>query len=61
MQHRSLIWKDLSQEAKRFLDKRKQAKMRWLQDLNHSNVDNLKNVRREADMFQEQKGGISES
>jgi hypothetical protein len=31
-----------------FLDQRKHAKMRWLQDTNQSSVDNLNNVRREA-------------
>jgi len=31
-----------------FLNPRKQAKMRWLQDPNQSHVDNLNNVRREA-------------
>jgi hypothetical protein len=35
-------------ECIRILDQRKQAKMLWLQDPNHSNVDNLNNVRREA-------------
>jgi hypothetical protein len=32
----------------RFLDKMTQAKIKWLQDPNHSNVDNLHNVRCEA-------------
>jgi hypothetical protein len=32
----------------KFLDKRKQAKMQWVQDPNQSNVDNLNNVRREV-------------
>jgi hypothetical protein len=32
----------------RVLGRRKQAEMRWLQDPNRSNVDNLNNVRREA-------------
>ena len=31
-----------------FLDHRKQAKLQWVQDPSQSNVDNLKNVRREA-------------
>jgi hypothetical protein len=30
------------------LDQRKQAKTQWLQDPNQSDVDNLKNLRREA-------------
>jgi predicted DNA-binding protein YlxM (UPF0122 family) len=30
------------------VDQRKQAKIRWLQDTNQSNVGNLNNVRREA-------------
>ena len=31
-----------------FLDKRKKAKLQWVQDPSQSNVDNLKNVSREA-------------
>ena len=30
------------------LDQRKQAKMQWIQDPSQSNVDNLNNVRRDA-------------
>jgi hypothetical protein len=30
------------------LDQRKQAKMQWIQNPRHSNVDNMNNVRREA-------------
>jgi archaellum biogenesis ATPase FlaH len=30
------------------LDQRKQAKMQWMQNPSHSNVDNMNNVRREA-------------
>jgi hypothetical protein len=30
-----------------FFDERKQAKMKWLQDPNQSNIDNLNNVSRE--------------
>ena len=45
-----------------FLDQRKQAKMQWIQDPSRSNVDNLKNIRREAGRhFREKKEGISES
>jgi len=36
------------EEFSYFLGQRKQLKMRWLQDPNKSNVDNLKNVRREG-------------
>jgi hypothetical protein len=36
------------QECSKFLHQRKQAKMQWLQNPNHSNVDNPNNVRREA-------------
>jgi hypothetical protein len=36
------------EECSQFLDQRKQAKMQCLQDLNHSNIDNLNNIRREA-------------
>jgi hypothetical protein len=32
----------------RFLDRRKQAQMQWVQDLSRSNIDNLNNVRLEA-------------
>jgi hypothetical protein len=39
-------WYD--KECSRFIDQRKQTKMQWLQHPNQSNVDNLKNVRREA-------------
>jgi hypothetical protein len=35
-------------ECAEFLDKRKQAKIQWLQNSNQSNGDNLNNVRREA-------------
>ena len=40
------LWFD--DECLHFLDQRKQAKMQWLQDPNQSNVDDLNNVRREA-------------
>jgi len=33
-----------------FSDQRKQAKMQWLQDPNQSKVDNLHNLRREANI-----------
>ena len=36
------------EECSRFLDQRKQAKMQWLQDSNHNNVDNLNNINYEA-------------
>ena len=36
------------EECLNFLDKRKQAKLQWVQDPSQSNVDNLNNVRREA-------------
>jgi hypothetical protein len=35
-------------EYPQFLDQRKQAKMLWLQDSNHSNVDNQNHAKREA-------------
>jgi hypothetical protein len=35
-------------ECSQFLDKRKQAKIQWLQNPNQSNGDNLDNVRHEA-------------
>jgi len=35
------------EEYLHFLDQRTQAKMKWLQDPNQSNIDNLNNVRRE--------------
>jgi hypothetical protein len=40
------LWFDA--ECAQFLDKRKQAKIQWLQNPNQSNGDNLNNVRREA-------------
>ena len=36
------------EEFSYFLDRRKQLKMRWLQDPNKSNVDSLRNVRLEG-------------
>ena len=36
------------EECLHFLDKRKQAKLQWVLDPRQRNVDNLKNVRREA-------------
>ena len=36
------------EECLHCLDQRKHAKLQWLQDQSHSNVDNLNNVRREA-------------
>ena len=36
------------EECLGLLDQRKHAKMQWLQDPNHSNVDNLNNVSRKA-------------
>jgi len=38
----------LGEECLGFLDKRKQAKMQWVQDPSRSNIDNLNNIRREA-------------
>jgi hypothetical protein len=35
-------------ECAEFLDKRKQAKIQWLQNPNQNNGDNLHDVRREA-------------
>jgi len=49
------------EECSRFLDQRKQAKMQWLQDPNHSNVDNRNSVSYEDSiLFREKNGGISE-
>jgi hypothetical protein len=36
------------EECLSILDQRKQAKMQWIQNPSHSNVDNINNVRREA-------------
>jgi hypothetical protein len=36
------------EECSKFLDEKKQAKIQWLHNPNQSNVDNLNNVRREA-------------
>ena len=44
-----------------FLGQRKHAKMQWLQEPNQSNVDNLNNVRREANRHFRKKEGISET
>jgi hypothetical protein len=38
-------------ECAEFLDKRKQAKIQWLQNPNQNNGDNLHNVRREASRY----------
>jgi hypothetical protein len=48
-------------ECAKFLAKRKQAKIHWLQNPNQSNGDNLHNVRREASRHFRNKKGISES
>ena len=39
------------EECLGILDERKQAKMQWIQDPSHSNVDNLNNVRRDASRY----------
>jgi hypothetical protein len=44
------------EECLRLLDQRKQAKMQWVQDPRHSNVDNLNNVRLEANRLFREKG-----
>jgi len=45
----------------RFLDQRKRAKMRWVQDPSQSNVDNLNNVRHEvSDILGEKRRHILE-
>ena len=50
------------EERLRFSDQRKQAKMQWLQDPNHTNVDTLDNVRCKASRyFKNKKEGISKS
>jgi hypothetical protein len=49
-------------ECIQFLDKRKQAKIQWLQNPNQSIGDNLNNVKREASThFRNKKEGISQS
>jgi hypothetical protein len=35
----------------KLLDQRKQAKLKWLEDPNEINVDNMNNVRREASRY----------
>jgi len=40
------LWFD--EECLGVLDQRKKFKKKWLQDPNQSNIDNLKNIRREA-------------
>jgi hypothetical protein len=44
-----------------FLNRRKQAKMQWIQDPSRSNADNLNNVRRDASRNFRKKEGITES
>jgi hypothetical protein len=39
------------EECSKLLDRRKQAKLQWLQDPSEVNGDNLKNVRREAGRY----------
>ena len=59
MKQHNKPWFD--EECLRFLDERKEAKMQWVQDPSQSNVDNLKNVRREATRHFRKKEGITES
>ena len=40
-----------SKEAGQIAVQRKQAKLRWMQDQSHSNVDNLRNVTHEAGIY----------
>jgi hypothetical protein len=49
--NRSRINPSFHEECSQLLDQRKQAKMQWLQDLDQSNVGNLKNVRRAAGRY----------
>ena len=50
------------EECLGFLDRRKQAKMQWMQDPSQSNGENLNKVRREASKhFRKKKEGIFES
>jgi hypothetical protein len=44
----------------KLLDKRKEAKLQWLQNPSKINGDSLNNVRREASRYFMNKGGISE-
>jgi len=48
-------WKQHKQwfdkECVDFLDQRKQTKMQWIQDPSRSNVDNMKNVRRNVSRY----------
>jgi dsDNA-specific endonuclease/ATPase MutS2 len=44
-----------------FLDRRKQAKMQWLQDPSQNNEDKLNNISREVSRHFRKKEGISES
>jgi hypothetical protein len=45
------------EECSQVLGQRKQAKMQWLQDQNHSNLDNLNNARYEASRHFRKKTG----
>jgi hypothetical protein len=50
------------EECLGILDQRKQAKMQWIKNPSHGNVDNMNNVRREASRhFRNKKKGIFES
>ena len=49
------------EECLHFLDKRKQAKIQWVQDPSESKKENLNTVRREVSRHFREKEGISES
>jgi dsDNA-specific endonuclease/ATPase MutS2 len=44
------------EECLGILDQRKQAKIQWIQDRSHNNVDNLNNVRRDVSRHFRNKG-----
>jgi hypothetical protein len=53
--------KPWSDECSKLIDRRKQAKLQWLQNPNQENGDNNDNVRREGSrIFRTKKKGISE-
>jgi len=51
----------IDEDVHNFLDQRKQGKMHWLEDPNQRNVDNIKNVRRDASRLFRNKKKDSES
>jgi hypothetical protein len=45
-------------ECSKLIDRRKQVKLQWLQNLSQVNGDNMDNVRHEARTFRTKKGNV---